>query len=396
MPDGERAIELRLVERIADVPAAEWDACAGSGNPFVGHAFLGALEDSKSVGKNTGWIPRHLVAQGADSRVLGVVPLYLKSHSYGEYVFDHGWAEAYERAGGQYYPKLQAAVPFTPVPGPRLLAKPGETEGAVRAALAEGLAEVTRRMDVSSLHVTFCQEDEAVLLEAAGFLLREGTQFHWHNHGYASFDDFLATLVSRKRKQLRKERRDALSTGIAVKCLSGAELTRDVWDAFFDFYISTSDRKWGSPYLNRAFFDLLGQRLGDKVALVMAAKDGRWIAGALNLRGADALYGRNWGCRGDWPMLHFECCYYQAIDYAIEHRLARVEAGAQGPHKIQRGYLPVATWSAHWIADPRLRSAIADYLKRERAAVRRERMALATHSPYRQAGGNEDGGNAEA
>ncbi|MCC7046005.1 MAG: N-acetyltransferase [Alphaproteobacteria bacterium] len=386
MPDGDRAIELRLVERIADVPAMEWDACAGSGNPFVGHAFLGALEDSKSVGKNTGWIPRHLVAQGADSRVLGVVPLYLKSHSYGEYVFDHGWAEAYERAGGQYYPKLQAAVPFTPVPGPRLLVRAGADALAVRAALAEGLAEVTRRMDVSSLHVTFCQEDEAVLLEAAGFLLREGTQFHWHNRGYASFDDFLATLVSRKRKQLRKERRDALAPGIAIKCLSGAELTKDVWDAFFDFYISTSDRKWGSPYLNRAFFDLLGQRLGDRVALVMAEMDGRWIAGALNLRGADALYGRNWGCRGDWPMLHFECCYYQAIDYAIEHRLARVEAGAQGPHKIQRGYLPVATWSAHWIADPRLRSAIADYLKRERAAVRRERHALAAHSPYRQDG----------
>jgi predicted N-acyltransferase len=386
MPDGDRAIELRLVERIADVPAAEWDACAGQANPFVGHAFLGALEDSKSVGKGSGWIPRHLVAQSADGWALGVVPLYLKSHSYGEYVFDHGWAEAYERAGGQYYPKLQSAVPFTPVPGPRLLVRPGDDTSTVRAALAEGLAEVTRRMGVSSLHVTFCEKEEATLLEAAGFLLREGTQFHWHNRGFATFDDFLATLASRKRKQLRKERRDALAPGITVECLSGGELTPQAWDAFFDFYIGTSDRKWGSPYLNRAFFDLLGRRLGDKVALVMAAKDGQWIAGALNLRGEDALYGRNWGCHGDWPLLHFECCYYQAIDYAIRHGLARVEAGAQGPHKIQRGSLPVATWSAHWIADPRLRTAIADYLKRERVAVRLEREALMAHSPYRQDG----------
>jgi predicted N-acyltransferase len=386
MPDGDRAIELRLVERVADVPAAEWDACAGPGNPFVGHAFLSALEDSRSVGRNAGWIPRHLVAQSADGKVLGAVPLYLKGHSYGEYVFDHGWAEAYERAGGRYYPKLQAAVPFTPVPGPRLLVRSGADAGTVSAVLAEGLAEVARRMEVSSLHVTFCREEEAALLEATGFLVREGTQFHWHNRGFGTFDGFLATLASRKRKQLRKERRDALAPGITVRVLSGAELTPRIWDAFFDFYIATSDRKWGSPYLNRPFFDLLGERLGDRVALVMAAKDGGWIAGALNLRGTDALYGRNWGCRGDWPLLHFECCYYQAIDYAIRHGLKRVEAGAQGPHKIQRGYLPVATWSAHWIADPRLRAAIADYLARERPAVRRERLALARHSPYRRDG----------
>lgn len=383
MPDGDSAIELGLVERIADVPAADWDACAGSGNPFVGHAFLGALEESGSVGAATGWLPRHLVARGGDGQILGVVPLYVKSHSYGEYVFDHGWADAYERAGGRYYPKLQAAVPFTPVPGPRLLARRGADGASVRAALAEGLAEVTRRLGLSSLHVTYCTEDEARLMQAAGFLLREGTQFHWHNHGYASFDDFLGQLASRKRKQLRKERRDAVAGGIAIRRLSGPELTPKVWDAFFRFYISTSDRKWGSPYLNREFFDLLGQRLGDKVVLVMAEKDGQWIAGALNLRGDEALYGRNWGCRGDWPYLHFECCYYQAIEYAIEHRLARVEAGAQGPHKIQRGYLPAATWSAHFIADRRLKDAIADYLKRERGAVQRERMALAEHSPYR-------------
>jgi predicted N-acyltransferase len=384
MPEGDRAIKLRLVERIGDIAAEDWDACAGSANPFVSHAFLSALEDSKSVGKATGWLPRHLVAQGSDGRLLGAVPLFLKSHSYGEYVFDHGWAEAYERAGGQYYPKLQAAVPFSPVPGPRLLVRPGDDAGTVRGALAQGLAEVGRRLEVSSVHVTFCQEDEARLFEQAGFLLREGTQFHWHNQGFATFDDFLATFASRKRKQVKKERRDALATGIAIECLSGDTLTNEAWDAFFEFYISTSDRKWGSPYLNRRFFDLLGQRLGEKVVLVMAAKDGEYIAGALNLAGADALYGRNWGCNGEYPFLHFEACYYQAIDYAIRHKLARVEAGAQGPHKIQRGYLPVATWSAHWIADPRLRTAIADYLKRERAAVARERLALMQHSPYRQ------------
>lgn len=383
MPDGDSAIELTLVERIRDVAAADWDACAGGGNPFVGHAFLSALEDSQSCTAGTGWMPRHVVARRGDGQVLGVVPLYVKSHSYGEYVFDHGWADAYERAGGRYYPKLQVAVPFTPVPGPRLLARAGAEHDQVRAALARGLAEITRRFDLSSLHVTFCNEDEARLMQSAGFLVREGTQFHWNNQGYNTFDDFLGQLASRKRKQLRKERRDALAGGIAIKRLSGPELTPKIWDAFFRFYISTSDRKWGSPYLNREFFDLLGERLGDKVVLVMAEKDGHWIAGALNLRGDEALYGRNWGCRGDWPFLHFECCYYQAIEYAIEHRLARVEAGAQGPHKIQRGYLPAATWSAHFIADPRLRSAIADYLKRERAGVARERAALMEHSPYR-------------
>jgi predicted N-acyltransferase len=315
---------------------------------------------------------------------LGAVPLYIKTHSQGEYVFDHGWAEAYERAGEQYYPKLQAAVPFTPVPGARLLVRPGPESGQTRLMLAKGLAEVAKRMGVSSLHVTFCSDEEAAVLESAGFLRREGTQFHWLNRGYARFDDFLEALASRKRKQIRKERRDALLPGITVQRLSGAELTSAVWDDFFRFYISTSDRKWGSPYLNREFFDLLGQRLGDKVVLVVAEKDGARIAGALNLAGGEALYGRNWGCRGDWPLLHFECCYYQAIEHAISRGLRRVEAGAQGPHKIQRGYLPVATHSAHWIADPGFRKAVADYLRRERASVARERALLAGHSPYRR------------
>jgi len=393
MPDGDRAIELSLAEGIGAIAPQDWDACAGApgagGNPFVGHAFLSALEDSGSVGKGTGWFPRHLVARDAAGRVIGAAPLYLKTHSLGEYVFDHGWAEAYERAGGQYYPKLQAAVPFTPVPGPRLLVRPGPQAGAARAALARGMAEVARRMGVSSLHVTFCTEDEARVFEAAGFLLREGTQFHWNNAGYRTFDDFLAALSSRKRKQVRKERRDALAGGLSVRVLSGGELAPRVWDDFFAFYTSTSDRKWGSPYLNRGFFDRLSERLGERVVLVTAEKGGRRVAAALNLRDGEALYGRNWGCRGDWPLLHFECCYYQAIDYAIAHGLKRVEAGAQGPHKIQRGYLPVATWSAHWIADAGFRKAVADYLGRERAMVARERQALASHSPYRD-GAEED------
>ena len=387
MPDGDGALELSLAEKIGEVGPEDWNACAGAGNPFVGYAFLSALEDSGSVGRDTGWFPRHLVARDAAKRVVGVVPMYLKTHSQGEYVFDHGWAEAYERAGGKYYPKLQAAVPFSPVPGPRLLVRPGMEAGTIRAAIARGLVEVARRMEVSSLHVTFCGADEATLFESAGCLLREGTQFHWLNANYGTFEDFLGTLNSRKRKQIRKERRDALAPGIVVKPLSGADLTSEVWDAFFDFYISTSDRKWGSPYLNREFFELLGQRLGDKIVLMMAEKDGDWIAGALNLAGSEALYGRNWGCQGDWPLLHFECCYYQAIDWAIAQALRRVEAGAQGPHKIQRGYLPVATYSAHWIGDAGFRKAVADYLKRERMMVGHERAALAEHSPYRNADG---------
>jgi predicted N-acyltransferase len=388
MPDGDGAIELSLAESIAAIAPADWNACAGAGgpaeNPFIGYEFLSALEESGSVGKGSGWFPRHLIAKDGAGRVLGAVPLYIKTHSQGEYVFDHGWAEAYERAGGQYYPKLQAAVPFTPVPGARLLVRPGPEAGQTRLMLAKGLTEVAKRMGVSSLHVTFCSDEEAAALESAGFLRREGTQFHWLNRGYARFDDFLEELASRKRKQIRKERRDALLPGITVQRLSGAELTSAVWDDFFRFYISTSDRKWGSPYLNREFFDLLGQRLGDKVVLVVAEKDGARIAGALNLAGGEALYGRNWGSRGDWPLLHFECCYYQAIEHAISRGLRRVEAGAQGPHKIQRGYLPVATHSAHWIADPGFRKAVADYLRRERASVARERALLAGHSPYRR------------
>jgi predicted N-acyltransferase len=376
------ALAARIVTGLAEVPAAAWDACAGGDNPFLSHAFLEALEESGSATAKTGWLPQHLLVEDPGGRLLAAAPLYLKSHSYGEYVFDWGWADAYERAGGRYYPKLQCAVPFTPVPGPRLLVHPEAPEGT-QAALIEALAEVARRHRVSSLHVTFPTEPEWRALGAAGFLQRQGQQFHWQNRGYRDFDDFLDALASRKRKQIRRERRDALAGGIEVRVLAGAEITKRHWDAFFRFYISTSNRKWGDPYLTRRFFDLLGERLPERVALVVAEKEGAIIAGALNLIGRDALYGRNWGCLGDFPFLHFECCYYQAIEFAIARGLARVEAGAQGPHKIQRGYLPVPTYSAHWIADPALERAIADFLRREGRGVERERAHLVGFSPYR-------------
>ncbi len=383
--DGSDGLTVRVASALAEVPAAEWDACAGSANPFVGHAFLEALEASGSTSGKTGWLPQHLLVEGPGGKLLAAAPLYLKSHSYGEYVFDWGWADAYERAGGRYYPKLQCAVPFTPVPGPRLLVREDAPAGT-RDLLVAALLEVARRHGVSSFHVTFAPEDEWRALGEAGFLQRLGQQFHWHNRGYRDFDDFLDALASRKRKQIKRERRDAVAGGIEVRVLSGREIEPRHWDAFFRFYISTSDRKWGSPYLTRGFFDLLGERLPEKVVLVMAEKSGKPIAGALNLAGSDALYGRNWGCSDDYPFLHFELCYYRAIDVAIARGLARVEAGAQGPHKIQRGYLPSRTYSAHWIRDPGLGRAVADFLRRERAGLEREMAALAELSPYRQEG----------
>jgi predicted N-acyltransferase len=386
MPDGD-AYTIRVVDRIADIPAAAWDACAGPDNPFLSHAFLAALEESGSATAKTGWLPQHLALEEAGGRLLGVAPLYLKGHSYGEYVFDHGWADAYERAGGRYYPKLQCAVPFTPVTGPRLLihhAVGTQAGGAVADALVSGMLELARRHKVSSLHITFPTEGEWQRLGEAGFLQRMGQQFHWENQGYASFDDFLAALSSRKRKTIRKEREGALAGGIEIHTLTGAAIEKRHWDAFFRFYISTSDRKWGSPYLTREFFDLIGARMADRIVLVMAEKNGRLIAGALNLRGGDTLYGRNWGCAGDFPFLHFEACYYRAIDFAIAHGLKRVEAGAQGQHKIQRGYLPSPTYSAHWIRDPGFQRAVADFLARERRAVAHEMGELAELSPFRR------------
>lgn len=384
MADGGDRLTVRVVERLADVPAADWDACAGDENPFVSHAFLEALEASGSATAATGWLPQHLVLEDGEGRLLGAVPLYLKSHSYGEYVFDHGWAAAYERAGGEYYPKLQAAVPFTPVTGPRLLLRPGADTKAADLLVA-AMVEVAKRYKVSSLHVTFPTRGEWERLGGAGFLQRMGQQFHWENQGYAGFEDFLAALNARKRKQIRRERREAQESGLTIETLTGSAIEARHWDAFYRFYMSTSDRKWGSAYLTRAFFDLLGERMADKVVLVMARKGTRYVAGALNLRGRDTLFGRNWGCLGDFPFLHFEACYYRAIDFAIAHDLKRVEAGAQGAHKIQRGYLPTPTYSAHWIRDPGFARAVADFLRRERAAIESEMAELEEElSPFRR------------
>ncbi|HVC61715.1 MAG TPA: GNAT family N-acetyltransferase [Acetobacteraceae bacterium] len=384
MPDGSATLTLTLHRTIGEISAADWDACAGGENPFVSYAFLSALEDSGSASARTGWLPQHAALRGEDGTVVAVAPMYAKSHSYGEYVFDHGWAHALERAGGDYYPKLQVAAPFSPVPGPRLLRRPGS--GVPTGALASAFEQACRSLDLSSVHVTFCTQDEWTELGQAGWLQRVGMQFHWENVGYGSFDDFLGALSSRKRKVLRRERRDANAAGLTFHALTGDALTEARWDAFYRFYRSTVDRKWGSAYLTREFFSLLGERLGDRVVLMLAESNGKPVAGALNLAGSEALYGRNWGCRGDWPFLHFELCYYRAIDWAIEHGLQRVEAGAQGRHKIQRGYLPKPTYSAHWIAHAGLRRAIANFVEEERRGIRVEMEALAEQSPFRRAG----------
>ena len=384
-------LQIRAVPAIAEVPAAAWDACADPEsasedcpyNPFVSHAFLHALEASGSATARTGWQPQHLVAE-IGARVVGVVPCYLKSHSRGEYVFDAGWAEAYERAGGSYYPKLQVSVPFTPATGRRLLVTPGETADLIREALAKGLIELCRMREASSVHVTFAPESEWQLLGAHGFLKRNDQQFHWDNGGYATFEDFLGALAARKRKAIRRERSGALENGIEVLWLTGRDLTEEVWDTFFAFYMDTGSRKWGRPYLTRKFYSLIGEAMADKVLLVVAKRAGRTIAGAINFIGGDTLYGRHWGAVEHHPFLHFELCYYQAIDFAIQNRLARVEAGAQGEHKLARGYMPVTTYSAHYIADPALRRAIADYLKRERAYVAAAGSELAAMGPFRK------------
>jgi hypothetical protein len=388
MPDDSPTIGLRVVDTLAGVDAAQWDACAlapgSAGSPFLSHAFLKALEDSKSVGRRTGWQPQHLLAESDDGNLLGAVPLYVKGHSQGEYIFDHGWAQAFERAGGRYYPKLQAAVPFTPVPGPRLFARPGPTADAVREAMIDMLASIADDNGISSVHATFCSEDDWKRFGERGWLLRLGRQYHWANAGYRTFDDFLGALASRKRKAIRKERESVRRDGLTIHQLSGADLKPGHWDAFYAFYMDTGGRKWGSPYLTRSFFDILGSTMADKVVLVLAEADGRPVGGALNLKGDDTLYGRYWGCLESHAFLHFEACYYQAIDYAITHGLARVEAGAQGDHKIQRGYLPVKTFSAHWIGDKGFRRAVDDFLSRERPAVEEEIEALMQYSPFRK------------
>ncbi len=387
MADGSPSLILKAVADINTVPAADWDACAGADNPFVSHAFLSALEDSGSAVGRTGWMPQHLLVEDECGALLACAPMYLKTHSYGEYVFDHGWAHAYEQAGGRYYPKLQVAVPFTPVPGPRLLVRPGPMAELAEAALVSGMQRVAERHGVCTVHVTFLPEDQWQALGEEGWLQRTGQQFHWHNDGYRTFDDFLASLASRKRKAIRKERREVADSGATMRVLTGDEITDEHWHRFFGFYVATSDRKWGYPYLTEEFFLLLGERMAGKVVLVFAEVDGHPVGAALNLMGTDTLYGRNWGADGSHRFLHFEACYYQAIEFAIAHGLARVEAGAQGSHKVQRGYVPQRTYSAHLIRDPALERAVADFLDQERRMIEWEMEAVADGSPYRKGEG---------
>lgn len=349
-------------------------------NPFLDHAFFLALEESGCATRRTGWQPQHILLADDDGNPLGLMPLFLKSHSMGEYVFDHAWADAYQRAGGAYYPKLQSSVPFTPATGPRLLAASPE----VRRTLLSTAETLAGRLGASSVHATFVPEDEEALAADAGWLTRHDTQFHWHNQGYGTFENFLDTMTSRHRKVTRRERREALADGITIKWLSGSDLTEAAWDAFFEFYEDTGSRKWGQPYLNRTFFSLLGEKLGDRVVLMLAYDGKAPIAGALNLRGADTLYGRNWGAKRQVPFLHFELCYYQAIDYAIAHGLKTVEAGAQGEHKLARGYAPALTRSVHWISHPGLRNAVAAYLDHERASVDHDQDVLGQFTPFKR------------
>jgi hypothetical protein len=383
-----------MTQGLGPVSAVSWDACAFSHacagsdddphNPFVSYAFLSALEDSGCVGKKTGWAPLHILVEDEAGELLGAAPCYLKSHSMGEYVFDHSWADAYQRAGGRYYPKLQVAVPFTPANGPRLLVRDSASGEHIRNQLVAGLRAVRQQTNASSIHATFLQEADLEAFTSNGFLRRDDQQFHWFNEGYATFEDFLAALSSRKRKAIRRERRDALGEGITVEWLTGSDITEAHWDAFYTFYMDTGSRKWGKPYLNRRFFSLIGERMADRVLLVMAKRAGQYIAGAINFIGDRRLYGRNWGCIEDHPFLHFEICYYQAMDFAIARKLDRVEAGAQGEHKLARGYKPVITSSAHDLADPGLKRAVGDYLEQERRYVREAADELSVATPFRR------------
>ena len=382
----ETGFTARVAGATADISAADWNRLVPStggrpDNPFLDHAFFLALEQSGCATRRTGWLPQHLMLSGANGELAGLMPMFLKSHSQGEYVFDHGWADAFARAGGSYYPKLQCSVPFTPVTAPKLLAG---GDAGVEAALLSAAAEVADQNDVSSVHATFVPEDEAELARAAGWLVRHDTQFHWHNQGFASFEAYLETMSSRHRKVTRRERRDALADGLEVRWLTGADLTEAAWDAFFEFYMDTGSRKWGRPYLNREFFSLLSAAMADRILLIFAYDGRRPIAGTLNLIGTDTLYGRYWGAVREVPFLHFELCYYQAIDFAVQHGLKTVEAGAQGEHKLARGYTPVTTRSIHWIGHPGLRHAVANFLKQERASVRQEQKVLEAYTPFRK------------
>ena len=377
MSEGD--ISVRVEMSVGGVPQAQWDAAAGGGNPFVSHAFLSALEDSGSTGGHSGWQPAPLLLDGADGRLAGALPAYIKTHSQGEYVFDHSWADAWHRAGGAYYPKLQIAAPFTPATGPRILTR----DPALARPLLRAAEQFCAAQGLSSAHATFIDPAQVPLFEAAGWLIRNDIQFHWENQDYASFDDFLAALSSAKRKNLRKERA-AAQQGVEIRWLTGADIREDHWDAFWHFYQDTGARKWGQPYLTRAAFSLIGERMADRVLLVMAFVDGRPFAGALNFIGTEALYGRYWGALADKPFLHFELCYYQAIDAAIALGLKRVEAGAQGGHKLARGYGPVRTWSAHYIAHEGFRAAVAEFLARERQGVAQEELFLGERTPFKK------------
>ena len=412
---------LRILSSLGDIPAEIWDSVANPGwrqcpdgriepdpafaaqqelletltldsepistdlsyNPFISHTFLNTLEESGCAGLETGWMPRHLVLESGNGKIWGAVPAYLKNHSQGEYVFDHGWADAFHRAGGEYYPKLQISVPFTPATGRRFLISPTIDPESGLKAMASGLVEVCKRSGASSVHATFLTQAEWESLGAIGYLQRTDQQFHFENSGYETFDDFLNALTSRKRKAIRRERREALSAGLDIEWITGSDLTEAHWDAFHTFYMDTGSRKWGRPYLNRRFFSLIGERMADQILLVLAKRDGNYIAGALNFIGSDTLFGRNWGCTEHHPFLHFELCYYQAIDFAIEKGLKRVEAGAQGAHKLARGYLPQKTYSAHWIAHEGLSDAVANYLDHERHAIDQENQQLSDHAPFK-------------
>ncbi|WP_223421033.1 GNAT family N-acetyltransferase [Tateyamaria pelophila] len=387
---SEQEIEIRVLPSLSEIDAATWDACAcpeavdgaRPKDPFTTHRFLKALEDSNSVGAGTGWQPQYLQATLA-GQTIGVAPMYAKGHSQGEYIFDHNWAHALERAGGRYYPKLQIAVPHTPATGRRFLTHPDFSETGL-SALVQGAVQLGKNNNLSSLHVTFCTQDEREIGATLGLMPRTTQQFHWLNEGYDTFDDFLATLSSRKRKNIRKERRQAQDFGGTIQTLTGDDLRPEHWDAFWEFYQDTGARKWGTPYLTRRFFRIAQETLRDDMALVLAERDGRYVAGALNFLGADALYGRYWGCSEHHPCLHFELCYYQAIDIAIARGLARVEAGAQGEHKLARGYLPTQTHSLHWVGDPGFADAIARYLEAEREAIEEEIEILTEYGPFKR------------
>ena len=384
-PTVDHTLTARTVSCLSEVNADEWNACAGNTNPFLSHAFLYALEESGSCTAETGWLPQHLLLEDHDNELVGAMPMYVKGHSQGEYVFDHNWAHAYEKAGGHYYPKLQVSVPFTPATGPRLLVPPGKDQERNRRLLIRAATQTADKLGVSSLHVTFATKSEWTLMGDTGLLQRTGEQFHWKNAGYVNFNEFLENLTSRKRKSIRKERARALADGIEIETLTGDSLKTEHWDAFFNFYTDTGNRKWGIPYLTRAFFDLIHEHMRDSIALVMCQRNGRYIAGALNFIGADTLFGRHWGCIEERDCLHFEACYYRAIDFAIERGLRHVEAGAQGSHKIHRGYLPRLTYSAHWIRNEHFRQAVEAYLNQERDDVESHVDAIEfNYSPFRQ------------